>query len=275
MKYHFLFIGVILLASPLYAAPSVKNPAIDQSDQAQIAKEPGACHFNPPEGWEYLDTSPLSPLVKIMVRGKGGQSMPPSLNLAVEETDLTLDDYVKAIKQLHQFDRQSRWSILGKINTGREVVITQLDTKTKWGEARILQAILVHEGIAYVLTATAHKDEFTKFSGDFLKAIRSFTVNKTVFEMVPEQERRLKLTNTCQNLKAGWKESLKEASNTQKNAAMDEMAIRLFDSNGFKTKYWEPFQNSINKDFSDLGDLWKQSLYKKMKNELLHIDERK
>lgn len=247
--------------------------SVNFSELLKIAEEPGACHFIPPEGWEYLDPKALPPLVKVMLRGKGSHEMPPSINLAIEETSLSQDEYINAIKELHQFDRRSSWRAIGKINTmGREVVVTQIDAKTKWGDAKMLQAILLHEGIAYVLTANAHKDEFAQFSSHFLKSIRSFTVNKTVFEMVPDDERRLRLVEACKNTSKHWQSYYDALAKDAQKASKREIALLAFENSTFQTQEWASFQQMVSRDYSDLGEQWRENLYKKVKKELLRID---
>lgn len=274
-KFRSVLFGLLISASPLLAAPQPAPPQktqpsketpLDAKEQLQVSQEPGACHFVPPAGWEYIDPAALPPLVKIMVRGKSSiNSLPPSLNLAVEETSLNQSEYLDAIKQMHQYDRLNRWTSMGCIKAGgRDVAITQLDTKTKLGEARLIQAILVHEGIAYVLTATASKEEFAKFAPLFSKAIRSFTVNPSVFEMIPDKDRRLKLASACKELQSQWQ----KYAASFKGAPKDLPVKNIFENSPFKENNWIPFETMVSKDYADLNEQWRTALFTKVKNDL-------
>jgi hypothetical protein len=265
-----------LLTLPVHAisAPPQENvSSAELVKQQALAQEPGACIFTPPAGWSYVDPKALPPLVKLMVIGKGSKELPPSINLAVEETSLTQDEYLNSIKEMHQFDRRTNWSVIGTVtNQGRPVTITQLDTKTKWGDTRMLQAILLHDGVAYVLTATSTKTEFPKFGPEFTKAIRSFTINKTVFEMVPDQERRARLISSYNQIKSSWNTYHNAVTKSLKKASEPEICYTTFEDSDFKALEWRPFQVMVEKDYADLGEQWKDQLYTKINKELLHID---
>lgn len=272
------FVLASLLALPAHIIsdpPQDANAALsaELAKQQEIAQEPGACHFAPPTGWSYVDAKALPPLVKVMVVGKGAKELPPSINLAVEETTLSQEEYINAIKEMYQFDRRTNWSVIGTINNqDRKVTITQLDTKTKWGDTRMLQAILLHDGVAYVLTATSTKTEFPKFGPEFTKAIRSFTVNKTVFELVPDQKRRMQLIDSYNRIKDRWNVYHDEVAKSLAKASEAQISYTAFEDSDFKALEWRPFQVMVERDYADLGERWKSQLYKKIKKELLNID---
>ena len=75
------------------------------------------CFFNPPEGWEIIDPSTLSPRVKIAFKKPKTQGFCPSINLATEPTSSTTPDYLKAIRAIHEQDRDNQWRALGKVHT--------------------------------------------------------------------------------------------------------------------------------------------------------------
>lgn len=150
--------------------------------QEELLKQPGACHFDVPKGWEMVDPKVLLPEVKVMVKGKAlkANHLPPSINLALEETSLSLEEYLDAIKVMNTPDRNRKWSRMGSIHTkAGDMALTQLDLTSKWGDVRMIQALMIKNCVAYVITATSQLSEFSQFSKEFFSAIRSFGINPT------------------------------------------------------------------------------------------------
>ena len=67
------------------------------------------CTFIPPTGWEIAQLKNPSPHVKIGFIGKGTGEFRPSINLAEEEVDVPLKEYVKAVKELQLADPTAKW----------------------------------------------------------------------------------------------------------------------------------------------------------------------
>ncbi len=149
------------------------------------------CYFVPPENWEIADPKTLSPKVQIAFLTKSVKGFCPSINLAIEETDASLNDYLKAVKAIHEQDRNNQWRSLGKVRTAAGLgQLTEVDTKTEWGAVRILQLILIKDKHAYVLTAAALKEEMSNYYKEIQSAFRSFTISNDLFENVPQLDRR-------------------------------------------------------------------------------------
>ncbi len=49
----------------------------------------------------------------------------------------------------------------------------QLDTKTEWGNVRMMHVMLVKNGTVYILTAAALQEEFPEFYKDFFNAMKT------------------------------------------------------------------------------------------------------
>ena len=135
--------------------------------------------FNRPKGWKTADTKELSPLIKTMLIGTGKEEFPPTITIAIEPFEGTLKDYLKIVKNIND-DQKTEWKNLGKMTTKAGVAnLSQYDEKSNWGLVRTMTAILVKNGNAYILSATALKSEFSGFYKDFFEAMKSFSIENT------------------------------------------------------------------------------------------------
>lgn len=136
--------------------------------------------FTPPQGWKIADASHLPKSVKVMVVGKGDHEYPPSINLGTENYTHTLSDYLKRIKEINAANG-TEWKNLGPIQTlAGEANLSQVDTKTQWGDVRMMHVILLKNNVVYILTASALKNEFAKFYTDFFESLRSLRFVKNI-----------------------------------------------------------------------------------------------
>lgn len=140
------------------------------------AEETRQATFKPPEGWRAADIKTLPPSVKFMVVGKGSREVPPSINLGFEPYQDTLKSYLKIVKDINSAQGDN-WKDLGTVQTaGGPASLSQVDVKTEWGVIRQMHLIYLDQGVIYILTAAALRDEFPKFYNDFFEALRSFKV---------------------------------------------------------------------------------------------------
>lgn len=164
----FLSLGIFPLVSFAETASSILNP-----------ETPGAVYFIPPEGWRLAEDEKLGQHVKLMVVGKATNQFPPSINLSTEPYRGTLKDYLKIVKSINDA-KGLKWQNLGTIQTkAGEASLSQLDTKNQWGDVRMLHAILVKDGIVYILTAASLKEEFSSHYKAFIDAIRSLDFSQS------------------------------------------------------------------------------------------------
>lgn len=135
---------------------------------------------NPPKGWECIDDpSQLPQKIKVIYvcKGAGGSQFTPSINVACEMTAVSLKEYVMLAKAYHEGQGETSCKLLGKVKTAAGVAeLIQIDRASQWGEVRFFQAMLLHEGEAYVVTATCLKNEFNIYSSQILKAIQSLNI---------------------------------------------------------------------------------------------------
>jgi hypothetical protein len=212
--------------------------------------------FNPPKGWRLADPTSLPKSVKVMVVGKSKNDYPPSINLATEKFQGTLADYLKIVKNIND-SQGAIWKDLGKILTeAGPASLSQLDLKTKWGDVKMMHVILIKNKVAYILTASALKDEFSENYKQFFKAMRSLRFNKDPVAMVRVKEQREYLEDRIDSLESSFKELVVENPSLSKE--------QIFESQEFKLKYWEPFRSMLNRDYGYMEPRWQPLLLSKI-----------
>ena len=181
----------------------------------------------PPDGWMPAAKETLSPLVKVGFLEPKTFGFRASLNLAEEEIDCNLQEYLDAVKNIHVNDHHNTWSNLGHFPTkAGPAVLTQIDSGSSWGAIRVLQLILVRDTKAYVLTAAASKKQFSKYLSVFKAAFSSITLSDDLFSAVADAKKR---------------EKIKDLQSAYFNG---------------EEAGWENFQNEILHDFKELGAYW-------------------
>lgn len=161
-------VGMMTFFCPLLAAQ--QNSISSSPSENQLAS------FEVPDGWRYAEASMLPQHVHIMVVGKGSQAYPPSINLATEEYAGSLASYLEIVKKINS-QSNSSWKSLGMVKTkAGEANLSQVETRTEWGEVKMMHAILSKGGIIYIVTASALKSEFPTYYRQFFNSIRSLEV---------------------------------------------------------------------------------------------------
>ncbi|HSX03273.1 MAG TPA: hypothetical protein VLG76_00940 [Rhabdochlamydiaceae bacterium] len=203
-------------------------------------------YFIPPKGWLAADPAQLSPRVKASFLTKGKREYCPSLNLASEKVALSLDGYMKAVKEAHSHDKNSHWRDLGKFTTqvgdGR---LIEIESKTSLGTARLLQFIFVENKVAYVMTASALKEEFAEHMKEFQKAFQSFSIKENLFECIEKKEQREALKKEYEELLVAWQKRESSLESEANNADED-----------FQKHHFLPFQKKVLEEFSEMGGCW-------------------
>lgn len=160
MKKIYWILATCLLFSQLVFAEAKQSPTV-------------TVQFTPPTGWRYSDPKALPERVHVMVVGKGLREYPPSINLGTEPFQGSLKDYLKIVKALNDV-QGAEWRDLGTILTDAgEASLSQLDSKSEWGDVRMMHVIFIREGMVYILTATSLKEEFPRYYQDFFRSMRS------------------------------------------------------------------------------------------------------
>lgn len=133
-----------------------------------------------PKGWECInDPEQLPQKVKLIFvgTGSGKGQFTPSINLACEETSLPLSEYMAQAKAYHEGQSNTKCTQMGQLKTGSGTAeILQIDRPSQWGDIRFIQAVLVENAKAYVVTATCLKRDFGQLSSNIFKTIRSLNL---------------------------------------------------------------------------------------------------
>jgi hypothetical protein len=182
-------ITLLFLSTPVFTAQPPES----------ATEESSTVTFTPPTGWRFADSKELPPNVKVMVVGKGKKEYPPSINLATEKYNGTLKDYLKTVKAIND-SQSTSWKDLGTIQTASgNASLSQIDTKTTWGDVRMMHVIIIKDGTAYILTAASLTEEFPKFYKDFFNALRSLRIETPQVSNLQSNEKENKLANSNPN----------------------------------------------------------------------------
>lgn len=186
------------------------------------------CTFLPPQGWEIAQLKTASPHVKIGFLGKSKTEFRPSINLATEDgVDVPLKGYVKAVKEQHKAESGTQVRDLGafpmKCGNGQ---LLELTSPSPWGPVRVLQALFVEEGTAYILTAAALKEEFIALQKELLQSFATLKLTDDLFKEISDNLKRESFTTFFKSLGKDEKEA-----------------------------EWKKLQTRLS-EFSDLGAYW-------------------
>ncbi len=226
------FLGYIILLFlfPLYGENATVLP-------------PPVCSFKPPKNWVLADPASLSPLVKVgfLAPNKTGRiGLRPSLNLAEEPIDCSLQEYLEIVKKLKQTSRHKEWSYLGTFETpAGPAALTQIDQPSPSGPMRLLQLIILKDKVAYILTAASLKNDFFEYLPLFHDTFRSLHITHDLYETIENEDLKVNARNL-------YREIEKAVSKT-----------KVFST---ELREWAQFQDFIMQKFSDLGPYW-QALF--------------
>lgn len=239
--------------------PDPKNTALLETRRQEITVEDSDhCYFIPPPGWDLADQSKLSPRVKICFIGKTSKNLRPSVNLATEKVDISLKAYVDIVKRDCANDPNTRWRDLGKFQTPLgEGRLTEREVKTEWGVSRQIQLIVIKDNTAYILTAGADKEEFPRYYKDFEAVLRSLNIAEDLAASYPTAEKRSALRDLIGKLQADFKKT------TDQKIAMEDTL------DDFLQESWEPFQQKVINDFTEMGPYWQILLLRDIQHQLL------
>lgn len=227
-----------------------------------FCKEP-FYYFIPPKNWDVVDPSKLKPMFKIAFVERSKKPFKPSLNLGVQKVNVSLTDYLEAAKKQHLLNRNKKWNELGYVKTSAgDAHISQIDEKNQVGDIRSMQCILVKEGLAYVITAVALREDFTNYHNDFLKAFESFTICTDTLSSLNSEELKKNYDAKVKELLHNWTLFLAASKSPQP-------LEKSFEDKRFKRAFWTDFEKYLSKSFKDQGVFWQVMASKEVKHLLL------
>ncbi len=230
----------------------------------------GIALFTPPNDWKQADPKDLSPHIKTMVVGPKLQNdMPPTMNLMIEPYSGTLKSYLKNVKKINDAHGDS-WKDLGTLKTkSGEASLSQVEIRSKWGGEKLMHAIIVKNGYAYVLTATAAKSEFGRFYQQFYSALRSLQIYDHLFDLIQDPLQKENLEKAIASIKSAFETTFKsQMANETRNFSKEE----LFQSSGFQNDYWQPFVTMLHKNYEPLGEAWQQAVLANVQENLMRLN---
>jgi hypothetical protein len=184
----FLFSLCLAFSSPLRGASPSPRPI---------------CYFIPPQGWEIAKLLTPSPYIQIGFVGKSSSSFRPSMNLAFEEIDVDLKEYVKAVKEIHLSEPGTQCRDLGKfLMQAGEGRLLEVSSSSAHGELKQFQAIFVKDQTAYILTAAASKEALPKLQAELIQSLKSLQLVPDLFAPLSELQKK-DLGQLCANLNDG------------------------------------------------------------------------
>lgn len=220
-------------------------------------------YFIPPAKWDIVDPTKLKPMIKIAFVEKSGKNFKPSLNLGIQPAKVSLSEYVAAAKKQHLALRSKKWTELGVVHTKAGLAhLSQIDEKSQVGDIRSMQCIIVQEGLAYVLTAVALKEDFPNYHNDFIQAFESFSIHTTTASSLGSLELRERYSAKVESL-------LKEWSLFLASFKLTETPSKAFEDKRFRRGLWKDFEKFLSKDFKDKGLAWQVMASKEVKDLLL------
>lgn len=182
LKLLFSIAFLTMSTSPwVFAEETASSVKANAKEDLQISKILGEkCGLLAPKGWECItDPEQLPQKILRIYIGKAKNQFTPSLNIACEDTESSIEEYVKLAREYHESQTNVHCKSLGTIESkSGPMRLLQIDSPTQWGTVRFLQAILIKKAQAYVITATSLQEEFSTFSAQFLRSIQTFFIEE-------------------------------------------------------------------------------------------------
>ncbi|HAB99618.1 MAG TPA: hypothetical protein DCE71_07345 [Parachlamydiales bacterium] len=148
-------------------------------------------YFDPPQNWNCAVPKNMSPHVKVGFISPESSEFRPSINLALETVDLSLKEYLRAVKKIHLSQPNTSWRDLGRFQLAAgEGRLTEISSRSAWGDIKMLQAIFIQNQTAYILTAAVLKKDYAKQQKTLLKALQSLTLAPDLFTILPQDEQK-------------------------------------------------------------------------------------
>lgn len=200
--------------------------------------------LTPPSDWEIASDPSLSPRIEVAFVKKNTSRFRPSLNLTTEKVNLSLDEYVGAVRKLYSTEHHTRWRYLGSYATAAgPAALTELDVDTEWGPVRMLQLLLVKEGTAYIVTGATLKEESFQYYQTFRAIFKEIAFTEDLFTAIPGSDKRALL-------QTAWQKLLED-----------------------RTSEWKPFVKMIENEYAYMGSHWQWLVFKTLQKDLQPLEK--
>lgn len=164
----------ITLFFSLFACLQTETIFAEKSPKKISAEYPLQC----PKDWEVIqDRAQLPKKIALVFVGSKKGSFAPSINLATEISNLSIDAYLQAAEEYHKKVAGTIVTKLGKFATkSGDLELLQIDRSTTWGDVRFIQGAMIDKNHAYVITATCLTSDFAQLSKTIFSTLQSFTL---------------------------------------------------------------------------------------------------
>lgn len=156
-----------------------------------------------PNNWQGIDDKTQLPeKLDVVFIGPGTGSLTPTINIAQEITSKTQPEYIEEILAYHRSDEKTLTSsVFTQIAaTNGSFTIIKTEKSSSWGKVFCLQAVIILNHCAYILTSTTTLDDYPTVSLIFLKTVSSFQLSdKTALSGDSVLEEALKQLNSETN----------------------------------------------------------------------------
>jgi hypothetical protein len=143
--------------------------------------------FVSPKNWEIINPKTYPPFIEISLVKKEISTCRPTLNLATQKTNLSLEEYTNEAKKNHITEPNTVYKILEKINLPDGAAnICLINKNTNSIDFEILQMIFVKNYHAYVLTGACRKEEMLENYKIFMNVFTSFRLIDDIFSLITD-----------------------------------------------------------------------------------------
>ena len=204
--------------------------------------------FIPPSKWVISNPKTYSKHIQVAFTKKEKSPLRPSLNLAMQKTDLSLDEYIEQAKKIHEKDPNTKYTIIGTIDIkDGKANLSEIDKKIHSQNYKMLQMIFIKDKTAYVMTAASKKNDFLENSQNFIKTFKSFELIDDLFSLITDSEKTKDL-----------RQKYRDTTHGKTNSSEKQIKKNLL-----------TFEKYLDKNFRNLGQyfiiLLTQKAYKKIK----------
>lgn len=150
------------------------------------------CFFTPPSSWALAEPpAPIPYVQSYFTNGEG------ALLFSTEEVSVSLRKYTDTVCHLHAENPEVTCRDLGHFQSLAGVG-RLLDLNA--GPVRQLQFLLIHEGIAYILTGATSEENMGALRPVFLEAFRTLTAADSLSTTLPEGPLRTQFAEALNSL---------------------------------------------------------------------------
>jgi len=202
--------------------------------------------FYPPTHWLPVDPNKLEKEVLVQYVSHGSNKIVPSINLAKENIPNSAEEYLQAVCAMYDKDAHITYHSLGTIKTrSGKAHLLELNLQANKKELTLLQAILIKDKTAYVLTGAAAVQDFTRYRPLYITSIRSMQITDDLISITDpaKQDRLISKIHLLTD-------ELKKCKAENKTKPLQQQL--------------EAFYEYLSEEFLEMGDYWRYLLIQEL-----------